>query len=50
MDKNLAQLLTAIKPVKIIGPTDKTITGVERDSRKVTEGSLVIAVPGVTTD
>ena len=50
MEKNLAQLLTAIKPVKIIGPTDKTITGVESDSRKVAEGSLFIAVPGVTTD
>ena len=50
MEKNLAQLLTAIKPVKIIGPTDKTITGIESDSRKVAEGSLFIAVPGVTTD
>lgn len=50
MEKNLAQLLTAIKPVKIIGPADKTITGVESDSRKVAEGSLFIAVPGVTTD
>ena len=50
MEKNLAQLLTAIKPVKITGPADKTITGVESDSRKVAEGSLFIAVPGVTTD
>ncbi len=50
MEKNLAQLLSAIKPIKIAGSTEKTITGVESDSRKIKAGSLFIAVPGTTTD
>lgn len=50
MSKLLSQLLSVIKPVEIIGATDKEITGVESDSRKVSGGKLFVAVPGVTTD
>ncbi len=50
MEMNLAQLLSAIKPIEVAGIADKKITSVESDSRKVVKGSLFIAVPGVTTD
>lgn len=48
--KNLTQLLSAITVEQIIGPDDVNITSVESDSRKVAEGSLFVAVKGVTVD
>ncbi len=50
MKKNLAQLLSVIKPLAVVGTTEKEITGVESDSRKAGCGKLFVAVPGVTTD
>lgn len=48
--KPLYQLLSGIKPICVTGGTDKMIAGVESDSRKVAEGWLFVAVPGVTID
>lgn len=48
--KKLEELISEIKAVRITGGTDKTITDVVCDSRKVTAGSLFIAVKGVAVD
>lgn len=50
MCKLLSQLLTSIRPLKIVGPTDRQITAVESDSRNIQPCALFVAVPGVTTD
>lgn len=50
MSKTLSQLLTAVRPLQVVGPTDKEITAVESDSRRAAKGTLFVAVPGVTTD
>lgn len=50
MGKPLSQLLSVIKPVSVAGTVGKEITGVESDSRKISAGTLFVAVPGVTTD
>ena len=50
MEKKLEQLIAAIKPVKIIGGIEKTITDLVCDSRKVTPGALFVAVRGVSID
>ena len=50
MSKILSQLLSRIKAVSITGATDKEISGIESDSRKITPGALFVAVPGVTVD
>lgn len=46
----LSQLLNEIKPLEIIGDTDKNIESLESDSRKVVKGGMFVAVRGVTTD
>ncbi|MGM9816644.1 MAG: UDP-N-acetylmuramoyl-L-alanyl-D-glutamate--2,6-diaminopimelate ligase [Lepagella sp.] len=46
----LSKLLEEIKPLEVIGETDKNIIGVHSDSRKVEKDSLFVAVRGVTTD
>lgn len=46
----LSQLLKEIKPLEIIGDTDKNITCLESDSRKVEKGGMFVAVRGTTTD
>ncbi|MGN0237516.1 MAG: UDP-N-acetylmuramoyl-L-alanyl-D-glutamate--2,6-diaminopimelate ligase [Lepagella sp.] len=46
----LSKLLEDIKPLEVIGETDKNIIGVHSDSRKVEKDSLFVAVRGVTTD
>ena len=46
----LNELLRAIQPVNIIGPTDIDITGVCIDSRQVQEGNLFMALRGTVTD
>ena len=38
--KILSELLQTIKPVSIIGSTDKEITGVNIDSRRIEAGHL----------
>ena len=50
MMKSLSQLLSVIKPLEVVGSTDLQIMGVECDSRKVAQGTLFVAIPGVTTD
>ncbi len=50
MTIKLARLLEEIRPLEVIGDTDKNIIGVHSDSRKVEKDSLFVAVRGVTTD
>ena len=50
MTVKLSQLLSEIKVIEVIGDTDKNITSLESDSRKVEKDGLFVAVKGVTTD
>lgn len=50
MQHNLKHLISAINPVMTIGPTDRTVTSLTDDSRKVTDGAMFVAVRGVTVD
>lgn len=50
MTIKLATLLEDIKPIEVIGDTDKNITSLESDSRKVSKEGMFVAVRGVTTD
>lgn len=50
MKTNLAELLVSIPVIKTIGTTDKTVSDVTCDSRKVSEGALFVAVNGVNVD
>ncbi len=50
MQHNLQHLISAINPVRIIGPTDRTVTSLTDDSRKVADGAMFVAVRGVTVD
>lgn len=50
MQHNLKHLISAINPVRTIGPTDRTVTSLTDDSRKVTDGAMFVAVRGVTVD
>lgn len=50
MTIKLSRLLDELKPLEVIGDTDKNIIGVHSDSRKVEKDSLFVAVRGVTTD
>ncbi len=48
--KALSQLLSAIPVIEVIGSDDKQITDVISDSRRVTTGSLFVAVRGTQVD
>lgn len=50
MTIKLSKLIEDIRPLEVIGETDKNIIGVHSDSRKVEKDSLFVAVRGVTTD
>ena len=50
MQHKLTHLLKAVATVKVIGPTDRIITSLTDDSRKVSEGAMFVAVRGVTVD
>lgn len=50
MQHNLQHLISAINPIRIIGPTDRTVTSLTDDSRKVADGAMFVAVRGVTVD
>lgn len=50
MTIKLSRLLEDIKPLEVIGETDKNIIGVHSDSRKAEKDSLFVAVRGVTND
>ena len=46
----LNELLKYVKPLCIIGDTDKEIMGVNIDSRKIEKGHLFVAIKGTQTD
>ena len=48
--KKLSQLLTSIKPLKVVGDTNIDITDVINDSRQAHDGVLFVAVKGVAVD
>ena len=48
--KILSELLQTIKPVSITGSTDKEITGVNIDSRRIENGHLFVAMKGTQVD
>ena len=48
--KNLSQLLTSIKPLKVVGATNIEIPDLINDSRKAAPGVMFVAVKGVAVD
>ena len=46
----LNHLLEAISPLQVTGPNDPEIISLTADSRRVSEGTLFVAVPGVSVD
>ena len=46
----LSELLTAIKPIEVIGSTDKEIRGIHFDSRKIGQGDMFVAQVGTAVD
>ena len=48
--KNLSQLLTSIKPLKVVGDTNIEIADLINDSRKAAPGVMFVAVKGVAVD
>ncbi len=48
--KLLKQILSAITPEQIQGPTDKTIDSICIDSRKSAPNALFVAIPGTSAD
>ena len=49
MTLKLQTLLEAIKPLEVIGETDKNITSLQSDSRRAEKDGMFVAVKGVTT-
>lgn len=50
MTTKLSSLLDEIRPLEIIGDTDKNIVDLVSDSRKARKDAMFVAVRGVTTD
>lgn len=50
MSAKLSNLLEGIKTLEIIGNTDKYISDLQSDSRKVVKDGIFVAVKGVSTD
>lgn len=46
----LSELITVLKPIQIVGTTDRDIHGVQFDSRKVESGDLFVAQKGTAVD
>ena len=46
----LEELICKCKPTQVVGTTERDVTGVEIDSRKIREGNLFIAMRGTQTD
>ena len=46
----LSELLSAIKPLEVVGSTDKEIRGLHFDSRKIEEGYMFVAQVGTAVD
>ena len=47
---NLKKILVGIDGIKAKGEIDREVTTIEKDSRKVVEGSMFFAIKGFTTD
>ncbi len=47
---NLNDIITDIHPLKVVGPLDRDITGVDIDSRQVKPGHLFVAIKGTQVD
>ena len=47
---NLNDIISSIRPVSVIGPTNIDITGVDIDSRQVKPGHLFVAIKGTQVD
>lgn len=47
---NLDHLIKAIKPLKVVGPTDREIIDLVSDSRKAVADTMFVAVRGVNVD
>ena len=50
MTTKLNRLIADLDVIEVIGDTDKNITSLESDSRKVEKDGIFVAVKGVTTD
>ena len=48
--EKLSRLLNEIKPLEVIGETDKNVVSLESDSRKAVKEGVFVAIRGVTTD
>ena len=46
----LSELLKNIKPTAIVGDSEREVTGIEIDSRKVAAGGLFVAMKGTQVD
>ena len=46
----LSELLSAIEPIEVVGATDKEISGLHFDSRKIEQGNLFVAQVGTAVD
>ena len=46
----LSELLKAIKPIEVIGSTDKEVNGLHFDSRKINKGDVFVAQVGTAVD
>ena len=49
-DMKLSELLKNIKPTAIVGDSEREVTGIEIDSRKVAAGGLFVAMKGTQVD
>ncbi len=50
MTMKLSRLLEDIRPLEVIGDTDRNIVSLQSDSRRVEKDGMFVAVHGVTTD
>ena len=46
----LSELVKAIKPIEVIGPTDVEVNGLHFDSRKINKGDVFVAQVGTAVD
>ena len=46
----LSELVKAIKPLEVIGPTDVEVNGLHFDSRKINKGDVFVAQVGTAVD
>jgi UDP-N-acetylmuramoyl-L-alanyl-D-glutamate--2,6-diaminopimelate ligase len=48
--KPLASLIDALQPLEVTGNADRTVQGIQQDSRRVRPGDVFVAVSGLQTD